>query len=137
MSLDEKPIAVIVPSYNNEKNYRLNLDSIFAQKYRNYRVLYFDDASVDTTYNCVLNYLDKHPQYKSRTSLYRSLVNSKQSCHKFIASKLCHDDEIMLFLDGDDWLKNDTVFQVLNQAYKNNNIWVTYGSYERFENKRD
>jgi len=134
-SNEEKPIAVIIPSYNNEKNYRYNLDSVFAQKYTNYRVLYFDDASADTTYNCVVKYLEKHPQHKSRTSIFRSLINSKQSCHKFIASRLCRDDEIMIFLDGDDWLKNDSVFQVLNQAYHSGNIWVTYGSFERYENK--
>ena len=131
----EKPLAIIVPSYNNEQNYVRNLKSIFSQKYHNYRVLYFDDASTDNTYQLVLEYLQKHPKAHSRTTLYRSAKNSKQSCHKFLASRLCHDQEIMIFLDGDDWLKNNRVFQFINKIYLTKKPWVTYGNYEIYSGK--
>jgi len=144
--MPEKPIAVIVPSYNNDKNYLRNLDSIYSQQYDNYRVLYFDDCSTDNTWQLVHNYLYEPNESKriknkfqkiaiQRTSLYRSETNSKQSCHKFIASRLCSDNEIMVFIDGDDWLKHPKVFQIINKVYSQNKPWVTYGSYEIYHGK--
>jgi glycosyltransferase involved in cell wall biosynthesis len=133
----EHPIAVIIPSYNNSKNYQKNLNSIFLQDYQNYRVLYFDDASTDDTYNLVLKYLDNFPLAKQKTTVFHSIKNSKQSCHKFIASRLCHDEEIMVFVDGDDWLKHPNVFKILNSAYQSpSKPWVTYGNYEIYEGYR-
>jgi len=56
---NEKPIVLIVASYNNTQWYKWNLDSIFNQKYKNYHVIYIDDCSKDDTYELVKNYITK------------------------------------------------------------------------------
>jgi cellulose synthase/poly-beta-1,6-N-acetylglucosamine synthase-like glycosyltransferase len=45
----EKPICVVVPTYNNveDDRYAKNMDSILNQNYKNYRVIVIDDASKD------------------------------------------------------------------------------------------
>jgi glycosyltransferase involved in cell wall biosynthesis len=50
---------VYVPSFNNAKrrHYLRNLDSIFQQEYRNYHVVYVNDASEDETGQQVKNYM--------------------------------------------------------------------------------
>ncbi len=45
----EKPFVFIIASYNNSEWYKNNLDSVFAQDYENYRIIYIDDASPDGT----------------------------------------------------------------------------------------
>jgi hypothetical protein len=45
----EKPIVVITASYNNKQWCRLNVNSIVNQKYTNWRLIYIDDCSTDTT----------------------------------------------------------------------------------------
>ncbi len=45
----ERPIAIVIPSYNNEKWYLKNLDSILHQHYGNYRIIYVNDCSGDGT----------------------------------------------------------------------------------------
>ena len=37
--LSEKPLAIVVTSYNNAKWYKVNLDSIYKQNYSNYKVI--------------------------------------------------------------------------------------------------
>lgn len=130
MSKDEKPLVIIVPSYNNENNYLRNLNSIYSQQYSNYRVLYFDDNSTDNTYQLVKDYIGETSKALNRTQLFRSKKNEKQSCHKFVASRMCDDNEIMIFIDGDDWLKHNKVFQIINRVYHIKKPWVTYGNYE-------
>jgi cellulose synthase/poly-beta-1,6-N-acetylglucosamine synthase-like glycosyltransferase len=53
------PFCIIVPSYNNAKSeiYLRNLDSIFMQDYKNYRVVYIDDKSPDKTGDFVNEYI--------------------------------------------------------------------------------
>ena len=53
----EKPIVVIVPSYNNIRYFKGNIDSILNQSYKNYRVIYVDDCSNDGMGNAVEEYL--------------------------------------------------------------------------------
>jgi len=38
-------------------------------------------------------------------------------------------DDIIVEIDGDDWLLHPFVLQYLNQVYQNDNIWMTYGQY--------
>ncbi len=53
----EKPMVVMVPSYNNSQYCIRNLRSIFDQKYKNFRVIYIEDCSKDDTYEQVKSYL--------------------------------------------------------------------------------
>ena len=52
-------MCVFVPSYNNAQSrlYLRNLDSIFQQNYKNYHVVYVNDASTDGTGEYVQAYM--------------------------------------------------------------------------------
>lgn len=125
-----KRFCIIVPSYNNAKNYRENLDSIFEQKYTNYYVLYFDDASNDNTNKLVHNYVNKlSTENKNKIHIFKNHYNSKQGCAKYIAAHFADNNDILIFLDGDDWLNNINVLNYLNDVYSlDENVWLTYGS---------
>ena len=45
----ERSIVVCIPSFNNEAFCRECLESVFIQDYENFRVIYIDDASTDST----------------------------------------------------------------------------------------
>ena len=57
--LKEHPLVVIIPSYNNAQWYKKNLDSVFNQRYSNYRIIYLDDASTDQTGYLVEKYIQE------------------------------------------------------------------------------
>src|ERR1700722_4170775 len=42
--LEEKPIVIIIPSYNNAQWYKNNIESVLIQEYTNYRVIYIADG---------------------------------------------------------------------------------------------
>jgi len=126
---EEKPFVIIVPSYNNSEWVDKNLNSIFSQAYTNYRVIYIDDCSSDNTYELVKNYIEQH-NLCDRITIIKNNSRKGAMANHFTAGHMCKDHEIMVHLDGDDWLKHDYVLQKVNQIYADPNVWMTYGQYE-------
>ncbi|RYE14457.1 MAG: glycosyltransferase, partial [Rickettsiales bacterium] len=127
------PMCVVVPSYNNINYYEKNLNSIFCQKYKNYRIIYADDQSTDGTYQAVKNYIiDK--KMSERCSVYRQNSHNAQCCGRYMCYILIDDDEIVCNVDGDDWMydRNDSYqyngFNYIESAYKKGAL-STYGCF--------
>lgn len=126
--IPEKPMVVFIASYNNSKWVRQNLTSVFDQDYSNYRVIYVDDASLDGTADLVEAFVKERGQ-ESRFHLIRNSVRKGGLCNLYeTVTQLCADEEIILNLDGDDWLATPQVFKVVNKAYANKNVWLTHGT---------
>jgi len=127
--LQEKPIVVLIASYNNAKWYKCNLDSALNQNYSNYRVIYVDDCSPDGTGQLVKKYIEKNG-WQDRVTLVQNksrklkMENFYNSVHKY-----CEDYEIVIDLDGDDWWVDEYVLALINEAYADPDVWMTYGSY--------
>lgn len=126
---EEKPFDIIIPSYNNKNWYEQNLSSIFTQKYSNFRVIYVDDCSTDGTADLAEAYA-KSTGFQDKLTIVRNKKNIRAlaNIYKSIIN-MCPDDHIILIIDGDDWLTNDHVLSTINEAYRDPNIWLTYGSY--------
>ena len=124
----EKPMAVVVASYKNAEWYKRNLDSIFSQNYSNYRVIYVDDVSPDGTADLVEQYVKEMGQ-DHRFTLIRNTERTLKVGNFYKAvHNHCRDEEIIINLDGDDWLACDNVFSIVNDAYSDSDVWMTYGS---------
>lgn len=125
----EKPIVVIIPSYNNRQWYRPNLDSVFCQKYNNYRVIYINDRSSDGTGELVGEYIQQAGMadrftFINNTERHGALANLYRAIHS------CDNNEIIITCDGDDWFETDQVLARVNQAYQDDMIWLTYGQFK-------
>ena len=124
---NNKSFVFIIPSYNNEKWYKWNLDSIFNQVYPFWRIIYIDDASTDNTKKLVIDYVKKKG-FQDKFKLIEKKVNTKQAHSRMIAYKECYDDEICCMVDGDDALiDNKMLLYKLNKFYIDNNLLISYG----------
>lgn len=131
VAVQEKPMVVVVPSYNNAQWYKRNLDSICFQNYQNYRVIYIDDCSPDGTGALVESYIDEYDLH-DRVTLICNQTNCGAMANHYKAAWMCADDEIIVHVDGDDWLKHNDVLSRVNSEYQNSDVWLTYGQFERF-----
>jgi len=127
----EKPIVVIIPSYKNAQWYTYNLDSVFAQNYENYRVIYLDDCSPDGTGDLVEAFIKLRKQ-EDRVTLFKNKVRVGALANIYNAVHMSDTKSIIVTLDGDDWLAHCNVFQMLNEAYEDSNVWLTYGQFRQF-----
>jgi glycosyltransferase involved in cell wall biosynthesis len=124
----DKKFVIIVPSYKNAAWYIKNLDSIFCQTYQNYHVIYTDDASPDGTGALVAAYIEERQLHDKITLI----INEKncgalENIYNMVHS--CEDNVVIVSLDGDDWFAHEHVLEVLNAAYQDENVWLTYGNY--------
>lgn len=125
----EKPLVVITCSYNVEQWVKKRLGSILQQKYTNYRVVCVDDASSDNTTQNIAEYIEKNNLSKT-WQLVVSKKRIRKLAHWHREVHRCKDDEIVVLLDGDDWLFGNDVFQKINKVYSTTDTWFTYGQYK-------
>lgn len=130
---EHKPFVVIVPSYNNSLWVEKNLRSIFEQKYDNYRVIYINDASTDSTLLQVQDLVDSWGE-GHRFEIVNNATNRGAMENIYRAVHRCDPDEVVLVLDGDDWFAHDRVLEKLNEIYADPDVWVTWGSYVEYPN---
>lgn len=122
-------IIILTAAYNVSKWIDLYVSVLKHQTYKNFEVYFVDDASTDDTFNRVTT-LTKDD---SRFNIFRNEVNVGSPLANIVKGfDLANpqDDDIIINLDGDDWLSSVFVLDYINQFYEVNNCWMTYGSYQ-------
>lgn len=132
----EKSLVVVIPSYNNARYYKRNLDSVLSQRYKNFRVIYIDDQSPDGTGELVEVYLKQHSlgvhSLISRVQLIKNTQRKGALGNLYDAIHSCKDEEVIVTLDGDDWFAHHDVLARINREYQEHDAWLTYGNYISF-----
>ena len=124
----DKAFLIIIPSYNNARYYEKNLGSVLSQNYDNYRVIYIDDASHDRTADHVQRYLLSKDKLQ-RVTFWQNKQNRGSLANIYLAASFADPHEIILSLDGDDWLFDTHVLEKLNAVYADEDVWMTYGQF--------
>ena len=126
-SAEEKPMVIFIPSYNNSAWCKDNLKSTI-QDYSNYRIIYVDDCSTDTTLQEVEAFKQEFPEHAQKITVIKNSERQGALANAFMVISACADQEIVVFLDGDDFLSGKDVLKKLNQVYSSPDVWLTYGS---------
>jgi glycosyltransferase involved in cell wall biosynthesis len=108
---------------------------VFSQKYKNFHVIYIDDASTDGTASLVEEFIKKN-NFSEKCTVIKNSFNQGILANRCMAVSLCNDTDICLALDGDDWLPHDGVLSLYNTVYSNKNVWLTYGSYVSYPSNK-
>lgn len=128
--MKDNHFLIVVPAFNCEKWIEQCLKSVLHQTYKNYRIVFIDDMSTDKTYEKANNLIGTtHICLQNHSKAY-ALANIVSA----IELAEPNDNDIILTLDGDDWLFDDNVLSYLNKFYQDNDCWLTYGSYVEYPN---
>ncbi len=121
-------LVVLVTSYNNEKFFYRNLDSIVHQKLDvPFHVIYIDDCSTDRTGVWVDSYIRTHGCESFCTVIHNERRFGSALANQYKVINTLPDNAIVVLVDGDDFLAHDRVLERVLKEYKNKNIWMTYG----------
>lgn len=104
MHQKKKPrIDILLATFNGEKYLDKQLQSIFNQSYRNFRVLVRDDGSTDGTGEIIQHFLQRDP---SRIDLIRAESQSRSAKKNFSLIAEYSDAKYLMFCDQDDvWVE--------------------------------
>lgn len=132
--LQKKHFVIVIASRNNTLWCDKNLESIVSQNYDNWRAIYINDASTDDTGEKVEQFI-KDRNLQDKIMLINNETRQGALANIFNAVWMCNDWDCIILLDGDDWLSGPDTLTKLNDVYANENIWMTYGSYEEYPSK--
>lgn len=96
------------------------IGSILSQDYKNYKVIFVDDASTDNSMD-LIDDNDKFIKIKNQEN--KGLLYNYANYLPLYAN----EDDIVIVLDGDDSLHGNKVLSYLNDYYNDNDCLVTYG----------
>ncbi len=134
---EKKSFVIVIASYNNETYCEKNLLSVFDQTYKNYRVIYIDDCSTDKTFEKVEKFIKDHG-CEDKVTLIHNTERRLKLANLYKAYISCNNDEIIVCLDGDDWLAHENVLKEINHYYQNPDVWLTYSmaiNHPKYEKK--
>ena len=118
---------IIVACRNVEKWITYSMESLIGQTYKNWQAIVIDDCSSDQTPNL----LKELSVREKRFTIIRNSQPLVKMQNYVTAVKISQpeDEDVLVFLDGDDWLPDSNVFEYLVDVYKNDDVWLTLGSY--------
>ena len=120
--------TLIIPSYNNEEWAERCLTSALDQDYDNYDVVYINDCSTDNTLS-VAEETIKKVDSKAQVKIINNEINRKALYNLYHSIRDSKEGTIIVTLDGDDWLPNDSILKMLDAVYDSDDVWMTAGSY--------
>lgn len=132
---EDKTFVIVCASFNNQNVIVKNLRSIFLQKYSKWRLIYINDNSTDATLD-IFNDVVAKSRLSSKITLINNTTRRGHLYNQYHAIHSCKDDEIIVIVDGDDWLAHDGVLSYLNDVYKDPNVWLTYGQFLYYKKER-
>ena len=127
----DKQFCFIVPFYNAEKFISICAKSIYCQNYAVFRVIFINDASTDGSQTIIDEFTKKY----NNIFCINNKINYGPAYSRFVGIQETSNDEILIFLDGDDWLFSPTVLEYLNNIYQEN-VEMTVGSYKKYDGKK-
>ena len=113
-------VSIIINCHNGEEFLEEAIKSVYAQTYKNWEIIFFDNNSTDNTSLIAKSFDHKLRYFKSKK--FKSLYEARNK-----ALELCKGD-IIGFLDSDDiWIKDKLKIQLslLNEEFP-----IVYGGYQ-------
>ena len=125
--MKQKSIKIIVPVYNCEKWISNTITSIKLQTYEDFECCIINDMSTDNTVDVIRDSigLDRRFKFIDNTEKKYALKNIYDGI-KFISS---NDEDILITVDGDDWLADNQVLKTVNNVYESTACLMTYGNF--------
>lgn len=123
-----KSFKIVIPSFNSIDFIGKTLRSVESQTFKNYDVCVIDDGSTLEQQRSIITEFCERNQWKSifHDKNYGALHGLVGAIKKL----QCEDDDVIIVIDGDDWLAHEKVFEKLHQVYSENDIYLTWGQCE-------
>ena len=121
-------MIILTTTYNCENYVEKSLLSIMGQRFKDFKCYITDDLSTDNTVDVIIKTISGDDRF--------ILIENKQKMYQpgnydqVIRGLDIPDNEICVEIDGDDWLPNSNVLSFINDVYKDENVWMTSGSFK-------
>ena len=104
------------------------------QSYQNFECYVVDDFSTDNTRSVI------EKEIKDLNNFHLLIPETKGyplgSLNFALDSANISDEDIVVIVDGDDWLYSERSLEIIKNTYENTGCYLTYGSYVEYPSKK-
>lgn len=124
---------IVVPAYRAAPWIGRCVDSIRRQAHRDFLCIVLDDQSPDDTLERARVAARGDERFLVERTPQRRLAlgNIVEGVRRISTD----EQDVIVTVDGDDWLAHDRVLSVLDRIYADPDAWLTYGSHRRWKDK--
>lgn len=122
-------IIVVTTLYNARNYIKLCIDTIKNQNFSDFHCYITDDLSTDDSVDVALSSIDGDKRFtiiKNTKKFYQPGNYDQVIRHNPEVS----DSDIIIEVDGDDWLPDPNVFNRIYGIYTNPDVWIANGSFK-------
>lgn len=120
-TLRREQIKVCIPFYNPGPFLDNCISSLLEQDYMDVAFVFIDLGSTDDS-------ALKVPVEDPRVTLVSSAASGAQALHEFLRTS-CAPQDIVVLLDGEDWLARADALSFINRWYQERDCWAMYGQF--------
>ena len=121
-------MIILTTTYNCENYVEKSLLTIMTQRFKDFKCYITDDMSTDKTVDIIKKTIlgdDRFILIENKQKMYQP-----GNYDQVIRGLDIPDNEICVEIDGDDWLPNSNVLSFIDDVYKDENVWMTSGSFK-------
>ena len=122
-------MIVMTTVYNAENYIERCVGSLMGQKFKDFKCFIIDDMSTDSTVSKAKSMIGDDDRF---TVIVNTEKTYKNGNYENVLSKTegIDENDVVVELDGDDWLPDSKVLDRINEVYQDDNIWITNGSFK-------
>jgi glycosyltransferase involved in cell wall biosynthesis len=123
-------LIIFVPIYNCGEYIAECLQSIINQTYTKYEVIVYDDKSTDNSCDIINSIIhDKNNFILIKGENNLGPGHSKYFMCNYLLNNNYSDENIVIIIDGDDYLCDTSAFETIQSTYVNTKCWVAFGNF--------
>ena len=121
-------MIVITAFYNAEEYIERCVGSIIGQNHSDFKCYLIDDMSTDSSVEKIKNMINGDDRFEL-------IINTDKKFKTLnfvdvLKDENISDDDIVVEIDGDDWLPNSTTLSRIKEVYSDENVWITNGNFK-------
>ena len=122
---------VILTGFYNAENYiEKSILSIMGQRFKDFKCYITHDLSTDKSVSIVKELIKNDDRFILIDDNEKKLYQAGNFDKVIRYNKNISDDEVLVEVDGDDWLPDSNVLTRINELYNDKNVWIANGSFK-------
>jgi glycosyltransferase involved in cell wall biosynthesis len=131
MIIQDQLVSIIIPIYGVELYLKQCIESVLSQTYQNLQIILVNDGSKDKCGEICNYYVTKDTRIQVIHKQNEGLVNARKS------GLALAKGEFVTFIDGDDWVGKNFIYNLIQPAIKYNIDFTIAGYIREFYGKED
>ena len=123
-------MVILTGFYNAEKYVERSILSIMGQTYKDFTCYITHDMSTDSSVQKIKDLIKDDKRFILIDEYDKKLYQAGNFDRTIRNNPDISDNELLIEVDGDDWLPDSKVFERINNVYEDPNVWIANGSFK-------